>query len=181
MAENAPKDLIQLLRKIEERSRRFAAGLPQQEEPVKFWEGLLFSVSGVQLVSSLTDVKEILNFPPAVTQVPGTQPWVRGVANIRGNLMPIIDLQMYLGGNRVVVGRRTRMLVIDHAEVYAGLMVEGVHGIKYFPEEFRTQAKGIAGPVSEYIESSFVLEGKSWPVFSMRGLAASESFLAAAA
>jgi len=181
MAESKSRELVQLLREIEERCRRFAAGLPQQEEPVKFWEGLLFSVSGVQLVASLTDVKEILNFPSAVTPIPGTQPWVRGVANVRGNLMPIVDLQMFLGGNRVVVGRRTRMLVIDHEGVYAGLMVAGVHGIKYFPEEFRTKSKGISGPVSDFIESSFVLEGKSWPVFSMRDLAASESFLAAAA
>jgi twitching motility protein PilI len=181
MEENASQQLIQLLRQIEERCRRFAAGLPQQEEPIQFWEGLLFSVSGMQLVSSLTDVREILNFPPVVTPVPGTQPWVRGIANVRGNLMPIVDLQLYLGGNRVVVGRRTRMLVIDHEGVHAGLMVEGVHGIKYFPEEFRTQTKGVTGPVGDYIESSFVLEGKSWPVFSMRGLAASESFLAAAA
>lgn len=181
MADNDSKNLILLLRQIDERCRKSARGLPQQEEPIQFWEGLLFTVAGAQLVTSMTDVKEILNLPAAITVVPGTQSWVRGVANIRGNLMPIIDLQVYLGGQRVKSGRRTRMLVIDHDGVFAGLLVEGVQGIKYFPEEFRTGSKGVSGAVGEYVESSFVLEGKSWPMFSMRKLAASGAFLAAAA
>ncbi len=181
MADTESKKLILLLREIEERCRKHARGLPQQEEPIQFWEGLLFTVAGSQWVTSMTDVKEILSLPAAITAVPGTQIWVRGVANIRGNLMPIIDLQVYLGGQRVKSGRRTRMLVIDHDGVFAGLLVEGVQGIKYFPEEFRTAAKGVAGAVGEYVESSFVLEGKSWPVFSMRRLAASDTFLMAAA
>lgn len=50
------------------------------------------------MIAPLEEVKEILNYPDGVTRVPGTQAWLLGMANIRGNLLPLIDLQQFLGG-----------------------------------------------------------------------------------
>ena len=47
------------------------------------------------------EVVEILPMPQ-VTPVPGAQPWLLGVANIRGNLLPIVDLKQFLEGERTV-------------------------------------------------------------------------------
>lgn len=181
MAEKESRELFQLLQQIEQRCLQYAAGLPQKQEVRKFWEGVLFTVSGVRLVTPLTEVKEILNLPPVVTSVPGTLPWVRGVANVRGNLLPIIDLQLFLDGRQIQVGRRNRILVMGEGELYAGLMVETILGIRRFPEEFRTQSGGVAGPVGAFVQGSFVLEGENWPIFSMKKLARSENFQSAAA
>jgi len=72
-------------------------------------------------------------------------------------------------------------LVMGEGGLYAGLMVETVLGIRRFPEEFRTQSGGVAGPVGAFVQGSFVLEGESWPIFSMKKLARSENFQSAAA
>jgi len=181
MASPASIELIALLKEIEDRCLRFAAGLPQQEEIKVFWEGVVFAVSGQHLLAPLGEVKEVLNFPPGVTPVPGTQPWLRGVANIRGNLLPIVDLQAFLGGGRIQPGRRTRVLVIDQNGLYTGLMVDNVMGIRHFPEEMRTITGSVPGPVGKFIDGAFIVEKEIWPIFSMQRLAANESFQAAAA
>ncbi len=126
---------VELLQDIESRSRRFAIGLPQQVEVKQFWEGVLFVSSGMHSIAPLNEVKEILNYPSAVTSVPGTKPWILGVANIRGNLLPLIDLQLFLGGTATTIGRRSRVLVIDHQGLYAGLLVGDVKGIRHLTDE----------------------------------------------
>lgn len=181
MGAKESSELFVLLKQIEQRSLQNSPGLPQKEVAQRFWEGVLFTVSGVRLVTPLNEVKEILNFPSVVTPVPGTLGWVKGIANVRGNLLPIIDLQTFLDGKAIQAGRRTRILVMGEGELYAGLMVENILGIRRFPEEFRTKSGGVAGPVGAFIQGSFVLEGESWPIFSMNKLAHSESFQSAAA
>lgn len=180
MAEVEPKEMILRLREIELRCQQYAAGLPQKEKARQFWEGMLFEVAGIHVVTALTEVKEILNIPPAVTPIPGTRSWMMGVANIRGNLMPIVDLQAFLGGAHVTQHQRTRVLVINQDGIFVGLMVGEVLGIRYFPEEFRAQSGTMAGRMGQFINGAFVQEGKSWPIFSMHLLAGNEAFQTAA-
>ena len=181
LAELDPKEIVRQLAEIEQKCQKYAAGLPQKEEARNFWEGMLFEVAGVHVVTALGEVKEILNIPPAVTTIPGTQEWMLGVANIRGNLMPIVDLQAFLGGKSIRTHARSRVLVIDQNGIFAGLMVADVLGIRYFPEEFRTSSGAMAGRMGHFIDGAFVQEGKSWPIFSMEKLADFEGFQTAAA
>lgn len=181
MAEVEPSDLILQLQGIEIRCQKHAAGLPQREEIKKYWEGMLFEVAGVHVVTALKEVKEILNIPPVVTPIPGTRNWMRGVANIRGNLMPVVDLQAFLGGALLTTHARTRVLVINQSGIFTGLMVEEVLGIRYFPEEFRTKSGSMAGAMGQFIDGAFVQEGRSWPIFSMPRLAGNNAFQSAAA
>ncbi len=181
MAELNPKQVIRQLVEIEQRCQKMAAGLPQKEEVRRFWEGMLFEVAGIHVVTALKEVKEILNIPPAVTIIPGTQRWMLGVANIRGNLMPIVDLQSFLGGKMIKSHARTRVLVVNQSDIFVGLMVTDVLGIRYFPEEFRTSSGTMAGQMRHFIDGAFVQEGKSWPIFSMAKLTSYEGFQTAAA
>ena len=111
MSNQTANDIIRLLQDMESRSRRFSRGLPQQIEIKVVWEGVLFSVAGLQAIAPMSEVKEILNFPPAVTKVPGAKPWMLGIANVRGTLLPIVDLQYFLGGGSITIGRRSRPAV----------------------------------------------------------------------
>ncbi len=176
MPQSESRELILLLRDIESRSRQHAAGFPQQGELRQFWEGLLFSVAGMRVVTPLNEVKEVLKFPSVITPVPGVLPWVHGVANIRGNLLPIIDLQCYLNGKDIVMGRRTQILVINHSGLFAGLMVGDVMGMRHFPEESRVDTPLPKGLIGDYMRGAFELEGERWPLFSMRALAESPLF-----
>lgn len=98
VAETNP--LFEILRDIEARSRQKALGLPSQVEVRLSWSGIGFRIGDVRLVAEFGEVSEILPYPP-MTRVPSAQPWVMGLANIRGTLMPILDL-----GNFIEVGKR---------------------------------------------------------------------------
>ena len=175
-----PVGLIHLLQSIERRSREKASSLPQQVEIQAQWEGVVFSLMDARLVASLDEVCEILNFSPDVTDVPGTQPWMVGIANIRGSLLPIIDLQAFLGGTNTPRGRRNRTLVIRHHDTMVGLLVGEMVGMRHFMEASRRSDLVLEGRVADFIDCSFEQDGEKWPVFSMRALAASPEFQVAA-
>jgi twitching motility protein PilI len=181
MAESSSADILQLLGEIERRSRHNAGGMPQEQKGQQLWEGVLCTIAGIKVIAPLHEVREILNYPPAVTHVPGTKSWVRGIANIRGNLLPIIDLQVFLGGKPVVPGRRSRVLVINHHGLFAGLLVGNVQGMRYFAEDQHADVPVLPNAVQPFTKDAYVLDGEIWPVFSMNTLAENPGFQVAAA
>lgn len=164
---------------IEQRCFEFAAGLPQEEVKL-FWEGVLFSVSGIDAIAPLDEVKEILNFPSELTKVPGAHDWVLGMANIRGNLLPIFDLQRFLGGDALPIGRRSRVLVINHEGVFAGLLIGNVQGMRHFADEQQEAVPELPETIAPFVELAYEYEGAVRPVFSMDRLAESQAFRVAA-
>lgn len=177
---NSAQELVQLLHGIEQRSQAHALGLPMQEAPPESWEGVMFSVLGSRLVMPLREVVEMLPFPPVVTRVPGAQAWVRGVANIRGNLLPLIDLQSFLGGSPISPDRHSRVLVINHEEIFAGLLVERVMGMRHFLQDRCSDFSQMDGVLGNYVRMAFEQDGEIWPVFSAYALAESPEFQFAA-
>lgn len=180
MSAGDSKELVILLRAIEQRCRSQAAGLPQQQEPPKSWEGVVFSLLDSQLVVPLTEVVEMLPMPPVITRVPGARPWVRGVANNRGSLLPLIDLQAFLGGAPITPDRRTRVLVVNHGDITAGLLVKNVVGMRHLLLENQCECPETDGPLAKYVRSAFRYEDETWPVFSAFTLAESPEFQFAA-
>ena len=176
MSSDRSRELILLLKDMEQRSRQHAGGLPDQEEAHWLWEGILFFISGAPLVASLKDVREILNFPAVLTPIPGTQSWMLGIANIRGTLLPVIDLQKFMGGKAVITDKHSRVLVFDHNGIRAGLLVGEVRGMRHFSEDQRVEPPRLAGPLANYISEAFQADGQDWPVFGIGLLVESPDF-----
>lgn len=172
-----PKHPLMLLRDIDRRSRAHAVGLPLQLEVKKTWSGVAFRLANIHMVAPLLEVREILTYP-ALTPVPGARNWVKGIANIRGNLLPIINLQSYLGNQAALIGRRSRVLVIRHGGVFAGLVVDEVLGMKHFlEEEYSVTPPQVDKAMGAYLEGSYTQDGQCWGVFSMTKLAQHPVFL----
>lgn len=57
---------------------------------------LTFFVGGEEYAVSILKVKEIIDYG-TITTVPHTAPWIRGVTNLRGNVVPVIDLAVKFG------------------------------------------------------------------------------------
>lgn len=180
-ASNAVSDPLALLREIEARARRNALGLPQQVEVRRTWSGIGFRIDTTHLVTSLGEVREILHYP-TLTPVPGAKSWVRGIANVRGNLLPIMDLKGFLAGVAGELGRDTRVLVIRHGGMAAGLVVDEVLGLRHFFDEEATEAPP---PCSEalaaHLHGGYRQAQTHWGVFSMRALAENPQFMEVAA
>lgn len=172
---------VSLLRQIAERSRNNAFGLPQQEAVKNLWHGVAFVLGGAHLVMSLEEVREILKYP-ALSTVPGAKPWVKGIANVRGTLLPIMDLKGFITGEQTPPGRRTRVLVVESAGVTSGLLVDEVLGMKHFLAESHTAAlPKVTGSLAAYLSGSYGQDGKLWGVFDPERLMESPEFIQVAA
>ena len=108
--------------------------------------------------------------------------WIRGIANVRGQLLPVVDLRAFLGGGATNTNRSTRVLVAHHREVPAGLLVDEVLGFRRFNEgEFSGSPPPTISRCERYLAGAFRRGTESWPVFSLRTLLESPEFLQAAA
>lgn len=174
-------DLMLLLAQIEQQSRESALLVPQVEVSEELWDGLAYSIAGVRVISAMDEVREMLPYPPQVTRVPGASDWMRGIANIRGTLLPVIDLQVFFGAKAVVPGKSARMLVIQLRGLNCGLLVPSVLGMRHFNEEDRLDNARMKGALGQYVYDAFSVEGEIWPVFSLSALAAEPGFRSAAA
>lgn len=177
MAQKKPRDPFELLQHLETLGREHAAELPSQEEVRQEWAGIGFRLGGSRYVAPLDEVTEILTYPD-LARVPHTKSWVRGIANVRGNLLPIMDLSGYLGKRPVALTRVSRVLVVDHDGVFAGLLVDEVLGMRHFYEEERSgEAGAVDEAIAPYINGSYKRKDGVWPVFSMKRLAEHPQFL----
>ena len=83
---------FEVLAGFERRSLAHVVGLPEQLDAPGLWRGVGYRVGQRLLASGFDEVVEILPLPQ-LTPVPGAQSWMLGVANIRGTLLPVVDLR----------------------------------------------------------------------------------------
>ena len=119
---------FELLKALEKRSRSVAAGNTPEASAGKEWVGVAFRMGGETFLVAREETREVLGYPAAVTRIPGVKSWVKGLANVRGQLLPMVDLRQFLGSGTTASGRNTRVVVVNHREIPAGLMVDEVLG-----------------------------------------------------
>lgn len=165
----------QRLLELDQLSRRYSAGLPAQQEVVQTWSGIGFRMGSRVFVSPMGEVSEVLH-EPRQTPLPGVKPWVRGVANVRGRLLPIMDLCGFLGGELTAPRKQRRVLVVDHGDVFAGLIVDEVFGMQHFSvDDFSEQFPLLEAAIQPFIYGVFQRE-RPWLVFSPHALAGGQAF-----
>lgn len=168
-----------LLLDIEARSRRSALPLPQQEEVKESWRGVGFTLSGRTYAASMSDVVEIIPLPK-LTSVPGVASWLLGVANIRGELVPVSDLRGMLD-IEVRPSKEQRVLVVAHNDSQFGLLVDSVLGMQNFSLDQRIDLnKDLDDPLSEFIPHGFNQGGRVLSVIDLSALTRSQTFLSVA-
>lgn len=78
-------------------------------------------------------VQEIVRVPEQLIHVPKAPPFVEGVINLRGSVLPVIDLRLRLGLQRVERSDRQRIMVFLIAEVRTGFIVDQVTEVLKIP------------------------------------------------
>ena len=100
------------------------------------WMGTSLGIAGVHLLVGEGEIDEIVETPP-VTAIPGTKPWVMGVAAYMGGLLPIISGDAFFRG-RPYAGRvRDFCMVIRRPGFYFGITLSDVERDMKFPLEDR--------------------------------------------
>ena len=172
---------FELLKEIERRSRTVAAVNPPDAAAGREWVGVACRMGGETFLIAREETREVLGYPAVITRIPGAKSWVRGLANVRGSLLPMLDLRQFLGSGSTTPGRNTRVVVVNHREIPAGLIVDEVLGFRRFAEsEFNAEAPPTVIRCDTYLAGAFRRGGEVWPVLSLKSLVESQSFLQAA-
>jgi twitching motility protein PilI len=166
---------FELLLQIDQRCRLLAADLPSQPVRQDSWSGIGFRLGEHWYVAPMGEVSEVLH-EPRFTQLPGVKPWVKGVANLRGRLLPIMDLCGFFGHELSPVRKQRRVLVVEHNDLFTGLMVDEVFGLQHFAQDSLEPADNGHGPISVFVKGRFQRE-QAWQVFSPFALVQSQGFM----
>ena len=168
------------LAEYERRSLAHAVALPAREAAVEQWRGVGYRVGQRRLVSGFEDVVEIVPLPPT-TPVPGAQPWLLGIGNLRGNLFPVIDLKHFLEGERTVLHEGQRVLVVRQVGGDVALTIDELYGQRSFTEEQGIEPGSLAeGRYAHFVERAFHGDEHDWGVFALSLLARTPEFRQAA-
>ena len=172
---------FEVLLDYEERSLAHEAGRPEMIEAPGHWRGVGFRLGKRRLVSSFDEVVEILPLPP-VTPVPGAQNWMMGVANVRGSLLPVVDLKMFLEGERTVVHEGQRVLVVRQAGGNVAVTIDELFIQRTFNDSHRAESAGdVGGRYGHFVGQAYTLADQTWGVFNMSLLTRTPEFRQATA
>jgi twitching motility protein PilI len=165
----------------ERRSLAHVVGLPEQLDAPGLWRGVGYRIGQRRLASGFDEVVEILPMP-AVTPVPGAQAWMLGVANIRGSLLPIVDLKQFLEGERTVLHEGQRVLIVRQPGGDVAVTIDELFGQRSFVEEQMIEPEALAeGRYAHFIDRAYRLAEDQWGIFSLARLARTPEFRQAAA
>ena len=120
---------FELLAELERRGRAVSASANPEANAGREWVGVALRMAGDLYLVAREETREVLGVPAASTRVPGAKSWIKGLANVRGQLLPIIDLRQFLGSGMTPITRNTRIVVVNHREIPAGLLVDEVLGL----------------------------------------------------
>ena len=132
-------------------------------------------VGGKAWLVDLADAAEVLPVPK-IQQVPLAQNWYRGVSNVRGNLMSVVDLQAFMGEGAQTVGHLSRLLLVQHRVLpHASLLVGRMLGLKHLSAMTKTaiEPDAKAWVAARYQDAA----GQEWRELDIKRLAVEPSFL----
>lgn len=99
------------------------------KEAVEQQQYLSFLLAKEECAINILKVREIIEYA-MVTTVPKMSPWVRGVINLRGAVVPVVDLAAKFGMEHKPVGKTTCIVIVEtqfeNQETTVGLIVDAV-------------------------------------------------------
>lgn len=174
-------DAFETLLSYEQRSLAHVAGLPEQLQAAGLWRGIGYRIGQRRLVSDYASVAEILTVPQ-ITPVPGAQPWMLGVANVRSSLLPVVDLRQFLEGTRSVIHEgHQKVMVLRQPGGDVAVTIDELFGQRSFMDEQAADAGDLAsGRYGGFIERAYQTGDDTWGVFALDRLVRTPEFRQAA-
>lgn len=168
---------MELLRSLDTRARRLDR--PTQAGGVSSWQAMTVLVGEHEMLVPAAEIAEVIDAPQC-TRVPGTHEWFLGLGNLRGQVLPVTDLGLFLFGVRGFRSAQHRVLVHGRGEATVGFGVGELRALRQFTSDIEDSTASVPESVKPYARGVAVQGEQSWPVLSLAALSASEAFLQAA-
>lgn len=144
------KSAVGILKKLNQSS---AESVPVEKYLTFYIENQLYAIPSSQ-------VMEIIRMQP-ITFMPNMPPFVKGIINLRGKIVPLIDLCMKFGKPDSEYNDRTSIVVVDAEDFNVGLIVEAVNDVTDIAENQITDSPALSkGNVNRYVCGIATLENE---------------------
>lgn len=101
------------------------AELLEQEEDTQHGRYLTFNLGEEVFGLEIRYVTEIIGMQP-ITKIPEVASYIKGIINLRGKIIPVIDMRLKFGKEPAEYDDRTCIVVVDTQELIVGLIVDKV-------------------------------------------------------
>jgi twitching motility protein PilI len=171
------ENVLQVMNKL---SQCFVAGsrpLPAQVDYAPLIPVISFALLGHDWAVPLEEVSELVDIQDC-TPLPGVKPWVVGVSNLRGKLLPVIDFAQFLGGRLCAAKRLQRIVVLYRQDVFIGLIVDELKGMRHFSSDAdEPNNQPVDAALKPFVQGCYRGNGgtQTW-LFSPDALIANQSF-----
>ncbi len=112
---------------------------------------VIFELASELFGLQIAAVESIIKLQP-ITQVPHAPSFVEGVTNLRGNVLPVIDLRKRFGFEAMQVDKNSRIIVVNVDKVKVGMLVDAVKEVLTISE----QAVEPAPSITMTVDSNFI-------------------------
>lgn len=160
-------NLVEFQRELHERFRSGAALGSSRTR-------LAFELGPQSWLVPLSEVSEVLPVP-ALEAVPLAKPWFLGIANVRGNLFAVADLQNLLGLGQTGIDSHSRLLLLNRNRLMgSALLVTRTVGLRQ-EEQLQVSESGAAGKFTRHRYRD--TDGREWAELDVRRLVGDAEFL----
>ncbi|MFK0572122.1 chemotaxis protein CheW [Endozoicomonas sp.] len=179
-----PFDYLEVL---EQSASLYSAPIPEAQADLNYWQGVSFLLNSQHYMVQIGSISEILPVPQT-TPLPGVKRWVKGIANVRGRLIPIVSLGEFLHSGRSLSqgksqnsgkpNQNNRILVIEKKDLSVGLIVDEVQGMLQFATNSYSDEIPASLPesVHPFTRGSYAKD-QHYVVFSVESLVTNDDFL----
>ena len=117
---------------------------------------LTFALGNDTYALEITRVREVVDFTP-ITRIPGMPRFARGIINLRGNTVPVFDLNLKFGGDEMVPQTGTCIIIaqipFDQEPCLIGILADAVHEVRFLePEPTDSLEKVATTRISSFIK-----------------------------
>ncbi|MEW6276597.1 MAG: chemotaxis protein CheW [Bacillota bacterium] len=118
------------LKVLEKRQKKFLGVLSLSNNN----QLVVFKVADQDYALPILETREIIRLVQ-ITPLPDMPAYLKGVINLRGRIVPVVDLRLKLGLQAKEMTGEAKIIVVDHNNRYVGLIVDKVSGVGYFNED----------------------------------------------
>jgi purine-binding chemotaxis protein CheW len=143
----------------------------RQEAPqVEAARYLAFDVGSATYAVPLGHVREV-DRVPAITRLPNVADWLLGAANLRGEILSVVDFASFLGLGSTRISRESRLLACRAGSMEAGILVDRIRDIRQLPDAAIRPPTGlVTGRAGRYLAGVYPGDGRLTMILDVRHL-----------
>lgn len=130
---------------------------------------IVFTLDETRYAVAMDNVVEVDRLP-AITSIPNVPAWIEGLANLRGEIISVVDLRQFLNMDALEFDQSRRMLIVrsNNTDLTTSLIVDRVIGIRTFPKASITKpASPVHSNVARFLSGVVEHDGELLAVFDL--------------